>query len=465
MSDVLLLLGFLAVVLVGRFLPRLSAYVLGPGLLVLAAALFVVARPWFTFFQSDGSAAGMVIPILMWMLVAGLIVAGLVLITAGRRRIREAEEEGERSVRRMRWIERTVIVFAAVFAVLKLAPAFFGHVSPAELRRAVDCDSGLHGSSAYLYGDRLLMAPCLPEINLGFGKEKKPPAIVTQRYVRQDDEFLGIAPDDRDADAPYQVDLRFYRGSPVYQDTGSAAVFFAAESGVVPSDLVEMSLPPQLAQMAEKATARFRCDGSGFTGMAVRSTDGVAVADAAPACRTLFPIRGMGSLEVVVEVRKGEDMNRALGESLALLEKHVLPAKAAAKLAPRHVEPPAHHLYDPAVLRKACHRTFRQYENGALVKLGHECKENTGFDAHAFYRDNCRGAGDIDEPHAQLKTEAVYECPAGEIGSCTFLEHHYRIYKYPLLVIDPQTGQSSPQKEWRGLCPHSDRRFLEHAAR
>lgn len=68
---------------VGYFLPRLSAFVFGPGIVISSISYAVKNAQLFSFFRSEGSAAGLFIPILMWF---GLVVAcgvGVLLIVVG----------------------------------------------------------------------------------------------------------------------------------------------------------------------------------------------------------------------------------------------------------------------------------------------------------------------------------------------------------------------------------------------
>lgn len=68
-----------------RLLPRFSTYVVGPGILVFAAMSFVKYKPLFFPFQSDGSAAGMIVPVLAWGALLGAGLIGIVVILAGRK--------------------------------------------------------------------------------------------------------------------------------------------------------------------------------------------------------------------------------------------------------------------------------------------------------------------------------------------------------------------------------------------
>jgi hypothetical protein len=58
--------------------PAFSAYVLAP-LVALASVLIIIKAPWaFSFFSSEGSSAGLIVPIIMWALVlGGFVIAGV----------------------------------------------------------------------------------------------------------------------------------------------------------------------------------------------------------------------------------------------------------------------------------------------------------------------------------------------------------------------------------------------------
>ncbi len=67
----------------GYYLPRFSAYVLGPGFLLLGIIAFIKNHKLFFFFQSDGSIAGLIVPIIMWLGLITCCVLGIVLIMTG----------------------------------------------------------------------------------------------------------------------------------------------------------------------------------------------------------------------------------------------------------------------------------------------------------------------------------------------------------------------------------------------
>ncbi len=86
--------GFILFAL-GRFLPRLSTFVLGPGCFVVAAVFFVKYKALFFPFPSDGSAAGLFVPFLMWGLLLILCMCGVVLISTG---LKYLAQQASRSV-------------------------------------------------------------------------------------------------------------------------------------------------------------------------------------------------------------------------------------------------------------------------------------------------------------------------------------------------------------------------------
>ena len=87
----LVTIGILLVVAaagVAYAVPRLSVYVVGPGVLIATAIFGVVNKRLFFFFQSDGSAAGLFLPILMWGAALFGVAIGFGLITTGLERLR-----------------------------------------------------------------------------------------------------------------------------------------------------------------------------------------------------------------------------------------------------------------------------------------------------------------------------------------------------------------------------------------
>jgi ABC-type branched-subunit amino acid transport system permease subunit len=91
--DSWLLGGALALVLMvilGYFLPRFSAYFLGPALLAVGGVSFITLNKYFFPFQSDGSIAGLIVPGIMWLGLVTCCVLGCVLIVTGRSRVKSA---------------------------------------------------------------------------------------------------------------------------------------------------------------------------------------------------------------------------------------------------------------------------------------------------------------------------------------------------------------------------------------
>lgn len=74
--------------LLALVLPRFSAYVLGPAVVVLAVGFAIVERKLFMPFQSDGSPAGVLVPGIMWLLLIVCCIVGAALIGTGLARIR-----------------------------------------------------------------------------------------------------------------------------------------------------------------------------------------------------------------------------------------------------------------------------------------------------------------------------------------------------------------------------------------
>lgn len=101
--DSWFLCGALAVAVVsalGYFLPRFSAYFLGPAFLIAGGASFIVLNKYFFPFQSDGSMAGLIVPAIMWLWLITCCVLGGVLIATGRSRAKRksSSEVGEQVV-------------------------------------------------------------------------------------------------------------------------------------------------------------------------------------------------------------------------------------------------------------------------------------------------------------------------------------------------------------------------------
>ncbi len=81
------LLVFILVAVMSRWLPRLSLYLIGPGLLLLAGAYFIKYRGLFFFFQSEGSAAGLVIPFIAWFALLMVLTVAAALMLSSKRRL------------------------------------------------------------------------------------------------------------------------------------------------------------------------------------------------------------------------------------------------------------------------------------------------------------------------------------------------------------------------------------------
>jgi hypothetical protein len=86
-------LGPLAVVitLLARYVPWIFSYVLGPAILLACAAFFLTFRPFFFFFRSDGSPAGMLAPLILWPALLLGVWLGWLVIKAGRQLLRDRQ--------------------------------------------------------------------------------------------------------------------------------------------------------------------------------------------------------------------------------------------------------------------------------------------------------------------------------------------------------------------------------------
>lgn len=76
-----------------QFFPRFSAYVLGPGVLVLAGVFFIAYKPLF-FIKGEGLAG--LVSLILWGAMGFVCLIGFRLIYDGRKRM--AEEEADSSV-------------------------------------------------------------------------------------------------------------------------------------------------------------------------------------------------------------------------------------------------------------------------------------------------------------------------------------------------------------------------------
>jgi hypothetical protein len=83
-------LALVVAVMLGYFLPRFSAYFLGPAFLAIGGVSFLTLNKYFFPFQSDGSIAGLIVPGIMWLGLIACCAMGCVLIAMGRSRVRRA---------------------------------------------------------------------------------------------------------------------------------------------------------------------------------------------------------------------------------------------------------------------------------------------------------------------------------------------------------------------------------------
>ncbi len=70
--------------LLARYVPWVFAYVLGPAIIVASGWFFLQFRPFFFFFKSDGSPAGMLVPLMLWPMLILALWLGWWLIKLGR---------------------------------------------------------------------------------------------------------------------------------------------------------------------------------------------------------------------------------------------------------------------------------------------------------------------------------------------------------------------------------------------
>jgi membrane associated rhomboid family serine protease len=73
-----------AFALLARYVPWVFSYVLGPAILVASGWFFLKFRPLFFFFKSEGSPAGMLVPLLLWPLLVLAVWVGWWMIKLGR---------------------------------------------------------------------------------------------------------------------------------------------------------------------------------------------------------------------------------------------------------------------------------------------------------------------------------------------------------------------------------------------
>lgn len=78
-----LVLTFVVCLALGYFLPRLSIFVFGPAVFVLAAYFFYSEKQFFSFFYTEGSAAGLVLPFFMWAALGVICALGATLVGMG----------------------------------------------------------------------------------------------------------------------------------------------------------------------------------------------------------------------------------------------------------------------------------------------------------------------------------------------------------------------------------------------
>jgi len=93
MGEIYLGIVFAVIAALGYYFPRFSAYILDPAVLVGAATFFIKLHVLFFFFHSDGSAAGLFVPILMWLALGFLCIVGIVLISIGLKRMRAEDAD------------------------------------------------------------------------------------------------------------------------------------------------------------------------------------------------------------------------------------------------------------------------------------------------------------------------------------------------------------------------------------
>lgn len=94
-NDLYWMLPVVVVFLAGFFViyraPRLALYGLGPAALIVAIVFFFAYKEAFFLFQSEGSAAGLVLPIVMWTVLVSLVGIGIATVRGALSRLDELE--------------------------------------------------------------------------------------------------------------------------------------------------------------------------------------------------------------------------------------------------------------------------------------------------------------------------------------------------------------------------------------
>lgn len=75
------------------FVPRLGMYMFGPGVLIGLGVFFMRYKEAFWFFRSEGSAAGLFVPIIMWILMMAGVGIGFGLIGMGAQVVKHREQQ------------------------------------------------------------------------------------------------------------------------------------------------------------------------------------------------------------------------------------------------------------------------------------------------------------------------------------------------------------------------------------
>lgn len=120
-NDLLWMVPLMATLFAGFFLvyrlPRFAVYLAGPAMFVSAAGLFVADNEAFFLFHSEGSAAGLFLPVLMWTVLLAIVGVGIALIRGGLGRLDEigrGEDADATELPPAKYLKATGIVITSV---------------------------------------------------------------------------------------------------------------------------------------------------------------------------------------------------------------------------------------------------------------------------------------------------------------------------------------------------------------
>jgi hypothetical protein len=326
--PVFYVLAFFAVLSLLHFLPRLTVYVIGPGVLACAAALFILGRKYFFFFQSDGSPAGFVIPILMWGFLGFMVLTGVSLIRGGLERLgKEARREAPSTHAGERIFIAAVLVIAIGTAAIYALGKGTGS-RPDELARTVSCSAGREEREFHEFAEWKFMLPCLSEAQARqakqWRKDPKSAQVVDEpqlRYLRQETgPFLALAPATPADPAAVLVEIAVLR-DPEHGTGRQAEAFRKVRSESPQQDAERMALMPRLRSMLGAHTVTFHCTGT-RRARARGPSPQVAVCRAAlanPHGGLLISVRAPAA-----EMADFGMIDAVLGEAQALVARHVV---------------------------------------------------------------------------------------------------------------------------------------------